>query len=83
MPSPSKLAPRFKLRERFIRDDEQGPKAQRLHLKPVWIVLLLLIPCVLFTMYYARYGMLGGLQTDSLLPSASYAMVLFLVYGTE
>ena len=84
MPSPFKLAPRLipsgKLRERFIRDDEQGPKAQRLHLKPVWIVLLLLIPCLLLTMYYARYGMTGGLQTDSVLPSASYAMVLFLVY---
>jgi two-component system, NtrC family, nitrogen regulation sensor histidine kinase NtrY len=84
MASPSKLAPRLlptkKLRERFIRDDEQGPKAQHLHLKPVWIVLLLLIPCLLLTMYYARYGMTGALKTDSLLPSASYAMVLFLVY---
>ncbi len=84
MASPSKLAPRLlpssKLRERFIRDDEQGPKAQHLHLKPVWIVLLLLISSLLLTMYYARYGMTGSPTTDSLLPSASYAMVLFLVY---
>ena len=80
----SKLSPRLfpssKARERFIRDDEQGPQAQHLHLKPVWIVLLLLIPCVLLTLYYARYGMTGALKSDSLLPSASYALVLFLVY---
>ena len=84
MASPSKLAPRLlpssKLRERFIRDEEQSPKSQHLHLKPVWIVLLLLIPCLVLTMYYARYGVTGVLKTDSLLPSASYALVLFLVY---
>jgi len=84
MASPSKLAPRLlpsgKLRKRFIRDEEQGAKAQHLHLKPVWIVLLLLIPCLLLTAYYARYGMTGAGLTDSVLPSASYALVLFLVY---
>jgi two-component system nitrogen regulation sensor histidine kinase NtrY len=31
-------------------------------------------------MYYARYGMTGMPKSDSLLPSASYALVLFLVY---
>ena len=81
MASPSKLVPRLlpssKLRERFIRDDD---KAKHLHLKPVWIVLLLLISSLLLTMYYARYGMTGMPQSDSLLPSASYALVLFLVY---
>jgi two-component system nitrogen regulation sensor histidine kinase NtrY len=81
MASPSKLVPRLspssKLRERFIRDDD---KAKHLHLKPVWIVLLLLISSLLLTMYYARYGMTGMPKSDSLLPSASYALVLFLVY---
>lgn len=84
MPSPSKLVPRLlpssKLRERFIRDDEHGPKAKHLHLKPVWIVLLLLGSSLLLTMYYARYGMTGMPESDSILPSASYALVLFLVY---
>lgn len=84
MAPPSKLVPRLlpssKLRKGVSQDEEQGAKAQHLHLKPVWIVLLLLIPCLLLTAYYARYGMTGSGLTDSVLPSASYALVLFLVY---
>ncbi len=80
----SKFAPRLfpsvKLKERLIRDDESGPHAQHLHLKPVWTVLVFLIPCVLLTLYYAQYGVVGGGKTDSILPSPSYAFVLFLVY---
>ncbi|MDA0739789.1 MAG: ATP-binding protein [Nitrospirae bacterium] len=84
MAPPSKLVPRLlpssKLRKGVSQDEEQGAKAQHLHLKPVWIVLLLLIPCLLLTAYYARYGMTGSGLADSVLPSASYALVLFLVY---
>lgn len=84
MATSSKFAPRLfpsvKLKERLIRDDESGPHAQHLHLKPVWIVLGFLIPCVLLTLYYAPYGVVEGGKTDSILPSPSYAFVLFLVY---
>ena len=84
MATSSKFAPRLfpsvRLKERLIREDESGSHAQRLHLKPVWIVLLFLIPCVFLTLYYAQYGVVGGGKTDSLLPSPSYALVLFLVY---
>ncbi len=84
MATSSKLTPRLfpptKLKERLIREDEPGPQAQSLHLKPVWIVLFLLIPCLLLTIYYAQYGGIGGGTADSLLPSPSYALVLFLVY---
>ncbi|MEE8124510.1 MAG: ATP-binding protein [Nitrospirales bacterium] len=50
------------------------------HFTPVWIVLVLLLPCIALTLYYARYGLSGPLQPDSILPSPSYALVLFLVY---
>ncbi len=80
----SKLTPRLfppaKLKKRLILEDESGPQAQRLHLKPVGIVLFLLISSLLLTMYYAQYGGFGGKTADSLFPSASYALVLFLVY---
>lgn len=80
----SKLTPRFlassKFREQLIVEDEPGPRARSLHLKPVWIVLFLLVPCLFLTMYYAQYGGFGGRPTDSLLPSPSYALVLFLIY---
>lgn len=69
-----------KASERLIREEELVAKSQSLHLKPVWIVLLLLIPCLFLTMYYAQYGLMGGTKPDSILPSASYAVVLFLVY---
>lgn len=80
----SKLTPRFlaspKFGERLIVEDEPSPHARSLHLKPVWIVLFLLVPCLFLTMYYAQYGGFGGRPTDSLLPSPSYALVLFLIY---
>ena len=43
-------------------------------------MLVLLLPCLALTLYYARYGLSGPLQPDSILPSPSYALVLFLVY---
>lgn len=52
----------------------------RRHLRPVWIVLLLLLPCLALTAYYARYGIGPSGDSDSILPSASYAFVLLLIY---
>ncbi len=77
---PPRLFPSSKLNKRLILDDEPTPQARRLHLKPVWIVLFLLVPCLLLTMYYAQYGGFGGRSADSLLPSPSYALVMFLIY---
>ncbi len=51
----------------------------RSHLRPVWIVLLLLIPCLALTFYYAQYTLPGPADTDTLLPSPSYAFVLLLL----
>ncbi len=76
----SGLFPSSKLEKRLILEDEPGSRAKSLHLKPVWIVLFLLVPCLLLTMYYAQYENFGGRPADSLFPSASYALVLFLVY---
>ncbi len=55
-------------------------KQKRNHYTPVWIVLVLLLPCIGLTIFYARFGLTGPLQPDSILPSPSYALVLFLVY---
>ena len=49
------------------------------HLKPVWVVLLLLVPCLALTFYYAQYEFLGSAKPGSILPSPSYAFVLLLV----
>ncbi len=84
MATSSKVSARLfsspKAGKRLIRDDEAGLREGNLHLKPVWVVLLLLIPCVLLTLYYAPYGRVGSGASDSLLPSPSYALVLFLLY---
>ncbi len=55
------------------------PERRRLHLRPVWIVLLLLVPCLALTLYYSQYAGSGGAGSDSLVPSPSYALVLLLV----
>ncbi|MGH7229105.1 MAG: hypothetical protein ACREIH_07800, partial [Nitrospiraceae bacterium] len=52
---------------------------QKLHLRPVWIVLLLLVPCLALTVYYSQYMMAASADSDSLLPSTGYAFVLLLV----
>ncbi|HTK88060.1 MAG TPA: hypothetical protein VL329_10025, partial [Nitrospiraceae bacterium] len=54
--------------------DRRGP-----HLRPVWIVLLLLVPSLVLTMYYSKYGTPGTAEPDSLLPTANYAFVLLLI----
>ena len=59
---------------------ESALTRRRRHYAPVWIVLVFLLPCIALTIYYARYGLSGPLLPDSILPSPSYALVLFLVY---
>lgn len=55
------------------------PDRRRPHLQPVWIVLLLLIPCLALTLYYSHYALPGSAEKDSLLPTAGYAFVLLLI----
>jgi len=61
------------------RDAPVEREPRWLHLRPVWIVLLLLIPCLALTVYYSQYAMPGSSDADSLLPSPSYAFVLLLI----
>ena len=49
------------------------------HLRPVWIVLILLIPCLALTYYYAQMAGPVGQETESFLPTTSYAFVLLLL----
>ena len=51
-----------------------------MHLRPVWIVLILLLPCLALTFYYSQVVVPGGEDaTDSFLPTTSYAFVLLLI----
>ena len=61
-------------------DGESEVQQKAHHFKPVWIVLLLLIPCLALTAYYARYGITVATKPESLLPNPSYAVVMFFVY---
>ncbi|MBI4002465.1 MAG: HAMP domain-containing protein [Nitrospira defluvii] len=49
------------------------------HVRPVWIVLILLLPCLALTFYYAQTAIPLGGESDSFLPSTGYAFVLLLV----
>ncbi len=60
-------------------DRPAEPERRRLHLRPVWIVLILLIPCLALTLYYSQIVVPGGEKTDSFLPTPSYAFVLLLL----
>ena len=55
------------------------PERKKPHLRPVWIVLILLIPCLVLTWYYSQMTVPGGEEKGSLLPTTSYAIVLLLV----
>ena len=57
------------------RKFDQKPR----HLRPVWIVLILLIPCVALTLYYSQVVAPGSEETGSFLPTTSYALVLLLL----
>ncbi len=65
--------------ERRAREERAEGSRLRRHLQPVWIVLLLLIPCLLLTVYYTQFAVPRGVGSDSLLPTPSYALVLLLV----
>lgn len=60
--------------DRAKKPERKGP-----HLRPVWIVLILLVPCVALTLYYAQIAAPDVQETGSLLPTTSYALVLLLL----
>ena len=55
------------------------PERKMRHLRPVWIVLILLIPSLALTFYYSQIVVPGGQEADSYLPTKSYAFVLLLL----
>jgi len=61
------------------RSSPRDPERKVPHLRPVWIVLILLIPCLALTVYYSQVIMPAGDETDSFLPTTSYAFVLLLL----
>ncbi|MBX3333138.1 MAG: HAMP domain-containing protein [Nitrospira sp.] len=60
-------------------DRDKKPERKGPPLRPVWIVLILLIPCVALTLYYSQITAPDVQETGSLLPTTSYALVLLLV----
>ncbi|GKS57629.1 PAS domain-containing sensor histidine kinase [Nitrospira sp.] len=52
---------------------------RRRHFRPVWIVLLFLIPCLVLTGYYYRYGLSNETIDGTFVPSPNYAFVLLLL----
>ena len=76
----SKLIPPGVLRE----NEPSSPASieserRKRHVRPVWIVLILLLPCLALTFYYAQMAVPVGEESDSFLPSTGYAFVLLLV----
>src|SRR5215510_5147780 len=55
------------------------PEHPTMHFRPVWIVLILLLPCLALTFYYSQIVAPGGEDSDSFLPTTSYAFVLLLL----
>lgn len=55
------------------------PERKAPHLRPVWMVLILLIPSLALTFYYSQVVVPGGDEADSFLPTTSYAFVLLLL----
>ncbi|MDH5639910.1 MAG: ATP-binding protein [Nitrospira sp.] len=60
-------------------DNPKEPDRKKPYLRPVWIVLILLIPCLALTLYYSLVAVPGGEEKGSLLPTTSYAIVMLLV----
>ena len=56
--------------DRAKKPERKGPP-----LRPVWIVLILLVPCVALTLYYSQIAAPDVQETGSLLPTTSYALV--------
>jgi two-component system nitrogen regulation sensor histidine kinase NtrY len=62
-----------------LDEDVMGePERRKPNLRPVWIVLLFLIPCLALTAYYSQFGFPRG-DADALIPGPSYALVLLLL----
>jgi two-component system, NtrC family, nitrogen regulation sensor histidine kinase NtrY len=57
----------------------QEPERRKRHLRPVWILLLFLVPCLALTFYYGQVVVPGTDDPDSFFPSTSYALVLLLI----
>jgi two-component system nitrogen regulation sensor histidine kinase NtrY len=57
----------------------QEAEPRRPHLRPVWIVLILLLPCLALTVYYSQTVVPSREQSDSFLPGTGYAFVLLLI----
>lgn len=55
------------------------PDRKPRHLRPVWIVLILLIPCVALTLYYSQVVAPGSDESGFFLPTTGYTLVLLLV----
>ncbi len=52
---------------------------RRPHFRPVWIVLLFLIPCLALTGYFYLYGLSNETIDGTFVPSTGYAFVLLLL----
>ena len=74
IPEQRQMAERPRPDEEFSGEPERRPP----NLRPVWIVLLLLLPCLALTVYYTQYGLPRG-DADALIPGPSYAFVLLLL----
>jgi len=59
-----------------VKPESERPKR---HLRPVWVVLLLLLSCLALTFYYTQVVVPDGEDTDSFIPTTSYALVLLLI----
>ncbi|HJT21931.1 MAG TPA: ATP-binding protein [Nitrospira sp.] len=55
------------------------PERRKRHLRPVWTVFLLLVCCLALTFYYTQVVVPGAEDTDSFIPTTSYALVLLLI----
>ncbi len=62
-----------------LTESQPDGEPRKPHLRPVWIVLILLLPCLALTVYYSQTVVPSGEESDSFLPSTGYAFVLLLV----
>jgi len=58
-----------------------GPELERRtpHLRPVWTVLLFLVPCLALTIYYSQYATFDASDGETFLPNPSYAVAMLLI----
>ena len=75
----TKLVPPDVIRPNRSSSVSAESERRKRHVRPVWIVLILLLPCLALTFYYAQTAIPLGEESDSFLPSTGYAFVLLLV----